>query len=164
MPAPAAAQTNSFINAGVQFEFPPPGARSLALGGAFVAVADDATASVANPAGLALLVRPEVSVEGRFWNFSTLAPLRGRYSGTPTGVGYDTIQNIVEDKLDETSIDMALVFRRARHQLLPCPPLTGDADRSLDWQTSRIACSSAESCTGLVKHLTPVLRRMSEES
>ena len=103
MPAPAAAQTNSFINAGVQFEFPPPGARSLALGGAFVAVADDATASVANPAGLTLLVRPEVSVEGRFWNFSTLAPLRGRYSGTPTGVGYDTIQNIVEDKLDETS-------------------------------------------------------------
>jgi long-subunit fatty acid transport protein len=66
-------------------------------------VADDATATVANPAGLTLLVRPEVSVEGRFWNFSTLAPLRGRYSGTPTGVGYDTIQNIVEDNLDETS-------------------------------------------------------------
>jgi long-chain fatty acid transport protein len=29
-----------------------PGARSLALGGAFVALADDATAAFANPAGL----------------------------------------------------------------------------------------------------------------
>jgi long-subunit fatty acid transport protein len=45
-----------------------PGARSLGLGGAFVAVADDATAAWANPSGLMQLVRPEISVEGRSWS------------------------------------------------------------------------------------------------
>jgi long-subunit fatty acid transport protein len=44
-----------------------PGARSLALGGAFVAVADDATAAYANPSGLVQLLRPEISVELRTW-------------------------------------------------------------------------------------------------
>lgn len=45
-----------------------PGARSLGLGGAFVAVADDATAAWANPSGLMQLARPEISVEGRSWS------------------------------------------------------------------------------------------------
>lgn len=45
-----------------------PGARSLALGGAFVAVADDATAAYANPSGLVQLLRPEISVELRAWS------------------------------------------------------------------------------------------------
>ncbi len=38
------------------------GARALGMGGAFVAVADDATAASWNPAGLAFLIRPEVSL------------------------------------------------------------------------------------------------------
>jgi hypothetical protein len=45
-----------------------PGARSLGLGGAFVAVADDATAAWANPSGLMQLARPEISLEGRSWD------------------------------------------------------------------------------------------------
>lgn len=51
--------------------FPPtgnfqnPGARSLGLGGAFVALADDASASELNPAGLTQLRRPEVTFEYR---------------------------------------------------------------------------------------------------
>lgn len=45
-----------------------PGARSLGLGGAFVAVADDATAAYANPSGLMQLVRPEISAELRSWS------------------------------------------------------------------------------------------------
>jgi hypothetical protein len=45
-----------------------PGARSLGLGGAFVALADDATAAWANPSGLMQLVRPEISAEGRSWS------------------------------------------------------------------------------------------------
>lgn len=49
----------------IPFRFGPPGARSLGLGGAFIALADDATASEANPAGLTLLFRPEVSIHGR---------------------------------------------------------------------------------------------------
>lgn len=43
-----------------------PGARSVALGGAFVALADDATAAFSNPAGLTELARPELSAELRF--------------------------------------------------------------------------------------------------
>jgi hypothetical protein len=42
-----------------QFDFLNPGARSLALGSAFIAVADDATAAFTNPAGLTFLVKPE---------------------------------------------------------------------------------------------------------
>ena len=42
-----------------------PGARSLALGGAFVSLADDATAAQANPAGLSFLRVPEYFVELR---------------------------------------------------------------------------------------------------
>ena len=41
------------------------GARALALGGAFTAVADDATAASWNPAGLMHLETPEISVVGR---------------------------------------------------------------------------------------------------
>jgi long-subunit fatty acid transport protein len=52
-----------------EFNFTNPGARSLGMGGAFVAVADDATAAVANPAGLVILQRPELSAEVKFTRF-----------------------------------------------------------------------------------------------
>lgn len=52
----ASGQENFLIN---------PGARSIGLGGAFAAIADDATAAFANPAGLAQILRPEISVELR---------------------------------------------------------------------------------------------------
>ncbi len=73
----------------VQFSFSNPGARSLGFGGAFVALADDATAAFANPAGLVQISRPEVSVEGRLWNFSTPFTEGGRISGQPTGILLD---------------------------------------------------------------------------
>src|SRR6188474_318125 len=95
-PLEADAQTNSEVNAGIQFDFSLPGARSLALGGAFVAVADDATAAWSNPAGLLALRRPEISVEGRAWNFASAAVERGHAFGSPTGVGYDTVNGLVE--------------------------------------------------------------------
>lgn len=44
------------------------GARALGMGGAFIAVADDATAASWNPAGLIQLERPELSLVGAgFW-------------------------------------------------------------------------------------------------
>ncbi|MBT5419472.1 MAG: hypothetical protein HOK80_01170 [Candidatus Cloacimonetes bacterium] len=42
------------------------GARAAGMGGAFIGVADDATAITWNPGGLTQLYRPEVSVVGRF--------------------------------------------------------------------------------------------------
>lgn len=52
----------------IPFNFGPPGARALGMGGAFIALADDATAAEANPAGLTKLSRPEFSVHGRYSN------------------------------------------------------------------------------------------------
>lgn len=48
-----------------QFSLVNPGARSTAMGGAFIGLADDATAAEANPAGLTILTKPEVSFEYR---------------------------------------------------------------------------------------------------
>jgi len=44
------------------------GARALGMGGAFIAVADDATAASWNPGGLIQLERPEVSVVGNYFH------------------------------------------------------------------------------------------------
>ncbi len=53
----------------IQFTLAPPGARSLGMGGAFIAIADDATASESNPAGLTILNRPEFSLHVRDYSF-----------------------------------------------------------------------------------------------
>lgn len=82
---PAGAQTNDEIGAGLSFDFSPPGARSLGLGGAFLALADDATAAYSNPAGLLQLHRPEVSIEARAADFETRYVDGGSFNGTPTG-------------------------------------------------------------------------------
>lgn len=55
---------------GLQFNFSNPGARSLGMGGAFLGLADDASAAESNPAGLTILRTPEFSIEGR--NFETV--------------------------------------------------------------------------------------------
>jgi long-subunit fatty acid transport protein len=74
----------------LQFSYSDPGARSMGFGGAFVALADDATAAFANPAGLVQLLRPEVSIEARGWNYSTPYTVGGRTEGLPSGIGIDT--------------------------------------------------------------------------
>src|SRR4051794_30952604 len=81
----ALAQTDAEVNSGIQFNFSTPGARSLALGGAFLGLADDATAAYTNPAGLTVLSKPEVSIEGRRWNFTNEFTDRGHLYGTATG-------------------------------------------------------------------------------
>jgi hypothetical protein len=68
--------------------FANPGARSLGLGGAFAAIADDATAAFANPAGLVQILRPEISVEVRGTGSS--GPISGNYTidGGVSGLGF----------------------------------------------------------------------------
>ncbi len=73
-----------------ELSFSNPGARSLGFGGAFAALADDATAAFANPAGLVQLTVPEVSAEGRAWSYATPYTAGGRFSGEPSGIGLDT--------------------------------------------------------------------------
>jgi hypothetical protein len=62
----------------------------MGFGGAFAGLADDATAAFANPAGLVQLVAPEVSLEGRYWSYSTPYVSGGRIFGTPVGIGLDS--------------------------------------------------------------------------
>ncbi len=59
---PGEAQSDGYAFTGINFNFTNPGARARGIGGAFVAIADDSTAALANPAGLAYLDR-EISLE-----------------------------------------------------------------------------------------------------
>jgi hypothetical protein len=96
--APVAASGQ--VGIAFEFSFSNPGARSMGFGGAFVALADDATAAFANPAGLVQLARPEVSLEARNWSDSTRFTLSGRLDGSPTGVGLDTNPGIERPSFD----------------------------------------------------------------
>ncbi|MDH3351645.1 MAG: outer membrane protein transport protein [Gammaproteobacteria bacterium] len=88
----------------LQLSFSDPGARSMGFGGAFVALADDATSAFANPAGLTQLIRPEFSIEGRHWSHTTPYTTGGRVEGLPTGNGLDSIDGL---RLANSSHDSA---------------------------------------------------------
>jgi len=98
------AQVLDEANAGVQFNFTPPGARSLAMGGAFIGLADDATAAYANPAGLTILRNPEVSLELRYTNYSHVYTDSGHAEGPATGIGVDTVNGVVFGEADNAII------------------------------------------------------------
>jgi long-chain fatty acid transport protein len=88
-------QTNLETNAGVQFNFSTPGAGNLGLGGAFLALAFDASAAYTNPAGLTTIIQPEGLVEARHWRYTHEFTDSGRIAGQqPTGEGNDTIAGL----------------------------------------------------------------------
>ena len=89
--APSSARAQQSLQVPIQFDFLSPGARSLALGSAFVAMADDATAAWTNPAGLWYLTDSEVSMEGRFQQFEQPFMTGGRLSGDITRTLQDVI-------------------------------------------------------------------------
>jgi long-subunit fatty acid transport protein len=64
---------------GLQFNFGNPGARSLGMGGAFLGLADDASAAEANPAGLTVLRKPEFSIELRNYEENQIFSTSGTY-------------------------------------------------------------------------------------
>src|SRR5712691_3763146 len=77
---PAIAQNTDIESlAGLQFNFGNPGARSLGMGGAFLGLADDASAAEANPAGLTILRKPEVTIEARNYLEQQLLTTSGTY-------------------------------------------------------------------------------------
>ncbi len=81
----AMAITDNEANASLPFSFSNPGARALGMGGAFLGLADDATAAYTNPAGLTQLVSPEVSAEVRSVSTNT----RWLNGGTAQYNGFD---------------------------------------------------------------------------
>ncbi len=90
--APAVAITDIETNATIPFSFSNPGARSLGMGGAFLGLADDATAAYTNPAGLTRLgLQKQVSVEFRRLSFDTPYASSGNFGIQPfdlSGVNY----------------------------------------------------------------------------
>jgi long-subunit fatty acid transport protein len=77
---PAFAQNTDIESlSGLQFNFGNPGARSLGMGGAFLGLADDASAAEANPAGLTILRKPEISIEGRNYLEQQVLTTSGTY-------------------------------------------------------------------------------------
>lgn len=112
LPSVGSAQTDAEVNAGIQFEFSTPGARSLAMGGAQVALADDATAAFTNPAGLLDLNQPQVSIEGRRYAFTNSFTDRGHAFGIVTGTGVDVIEGLrtAEVTNETTGLSFASYF------------------------------------------------------
>jgi len=90
--APTFAITSDEVNAGIQFNFANPGARAMGMGGAFLGLADDATAAYTNPAGLTILGASEVALEYRHTAYTTPFSSGGSFSVSPfddTGLGSD---------------------------------------------------------------------------
>jgi len=63
--SPAVALTDEEVFRDFRFNLINPGARARGIGGAFVSLADDATAAQSNPAGLSFLSRSEFFAELR---------------------------------------------------------------------------------------------------
>ncbi len=99
-----------------EFSFSNPGARSMALGGAFAALADDATAAFANPAGLVQLIEPEISAEGRYSFQQTEFVNGGRVAGEPSGFGLDTVRGLSQgvSEQEQTGAPFASVVLPAK--------------------------------------------------
>ncbi|MDY0093481.1 MAG: hypothetical protein RBT80_12355 [Candidatus Vecturithrix sp.] len=76
------ALTDEEIFSQFQFNFLTPGARATALGGAFIGLADDATAVESNPAGLTQLYDSEISLEFKYISYSIEQIFENFYSVT----------------------------------------------------------------------------------
>jgi len=68
------AQHNNRSVRNLQFRFDNPGARALGIGGAFTGMADDATAALANPAGITQLSNAAFTVETTFLQYDYEIP------------------------------------------------------------------------------------------
>jgi long-chain fatty acid transport protein len=67
----ALALNNEEVFSQFQFNFITPGARAMAMGGAFIGLADDATATASNPAGLTVLTVPEFTTEFKYFGYTS---------------------------------------------------------------------------------------------
>ncbi len=122
--APALAITNIETNATIPFSFSNPGARSLGMGGAFLGLADDATAAYTNPAGLTRLgLSKQFSAEFRQLSFDTPYASDGNFGIQPfdlTGVNYRSASDDASELAFLAFVlprdDWSIAFYR--HQLL----------------------------------------------
>ena len=120
---PSFALAQSSLQVPLQFDFLNPGARSLSLGSAFTGLADDATAAFTNPAGLLLLGRAEVSLEGRYRQVSTPFLDRGRLTGALTNRGDDTVLGAQYQRIRPTLSGHRIFLSSIRSRRGRSPPI-----------------------------------------
>jgi long-subunit fatty acid transport protein len=139
----ARAQVESPLLSKVQLNVVNPGGKSLAMGGAFVSLADDPTAAIANPAGLAQLASWEFGVSGKGFKFEPKLDSANFFQDSATSPAtLDSIDTYQPSKtstdLEFASIvvpvvkDMTIAFYRAvnlRYQL-DASDLAGGSYRS----------------------------------
>jgi hypothetical protein len=108
VPSSARAQTDSALLSKVSFNLTNPGGKSLAMGGAFTAIADDATAALVNPAGLGLISSIEFAVSGKRTD-ETLGLVMARSTATgPVTAPYPGIETTNVDRdARASSVDFA---------------------------------------------------------
>ena len=106
--SPSSAQTDSALLSKVSFNLTNPGGKSIAMGGAFTAIADDATAALVNPAGLGLISSMEFAVSGKRAD-ETLGLVMARSTATgPLAAPYPNVETTnVERDARATSVDFA---------------------------------------------------------
>ena len=90
------AVTDEEVQAGLRFRPPAPGARLAAMGGAGLALVDDAAAARVNPARLCAINTPEIVIEGQSRSTSEISTQSGNirfdasinpFAGTRFGSG-----------------------------------------------------------------------------
>jgi len=108
LPSSARAQTDSALLSKVSFNLTNPGGKSLAMGGAFTAIADDATAALANPAGLGLISSVEFAISGKRTD-ATLGLVTARSTATgPLTAPYPGLEaSNVDRDTRASSVDFA---------------------------------------------------------
>ena len=108
VPSRAGAQTDSALLSKVSFNLTNPGGKSIAMGGAFTAIADDATAALVNPAGLGLISSIEFAVSGKRTD-ETLGLVTARSTATgPLAAAYPDIETTNVDRdARAASVDFA---------------------------------------------------------
>ena len=106
--SPSNAQTDSALLSKVSFNLTNPGGKSIAMGGAFTAIADDATAALVNPAGLGLISSIEFAISGKRTD-ETLGLVTARSTATgPLAAPYPAIETTNVDRdARASSIDFA---------------------------------------------------------
>lgn len=93
--APAAGQTSAPSYSQMVFNMDPPGARAAAMGGAFIPLADDATAAASNPAGLTVLLYPQVSLQAKNYGLSREASFIEDGDGVEGSAVYPAFASVV---------------------------------------------------------------------
>jgi long-subunit fatty acid transport protein len=85
------------------------GARALGMGGAFIAIADDATAASWNPGGLIQLEKPEISVVGGYLKRTE----NNSFGKNPEASGRQSV-----DDIDLNYLSIAYPFKVANHNMI----------------------------------------------